>query len=272
MTSLLTNESAMVALNTLRSVNKNLQQVQQEISTGKTVSTARDNAAIWAVSNVMQSDVDGFKAISESLGLASATVGVARAASESITDMLKEIKSLVVAAQEENVDRAKIQTDIEQYVDQITTVIGSSQFNGLNLLQDGDDVSFLASLDRAADGTVTASTIDVSRIDLETDLGDLADIDVTDDAAAALESIEDMIQVGIDAAAAFGSSQKRIDIQNEFVITISDAMKAGIGALTDADMEEASARLQSLQVQQQLGVQALSIANQQPQVLLNLFR
>lgn len=276
MTSLLTNEGAMVALTTLRGINKNLQAVQQEVSTGKRVSNASDNAAIWAVSTVMQSDVDGFKAISNSLGLASATIGVARGSAESITEMLKQIKASVVAAQEENVDRAKIQTDIVQLVGQINTIVAAAQFNGLNLVQAGADVNFLASLNRSAGGVVTASSITLTRQSLETTVGGglaaVTAIDVTTDAAGALTSIETLIQVGINAAAAFGSSQKRIDIQNEFVTTLLDGLRAGIGALTDADMEEASARLQSLQVQQQLGVQALSIANQQPQILLNLFR
>jgi len=384
MSSILTNESSMVALTTLRNINKNLAMVQQEISTGKTVSSARDNAAIWAVSTVMQTDVDSFDAISTSLSLGSSTVAVARGASEQVTGLLQEMKSLIVAAQEDNVDRTKIQTDIGQLRDQIQTIVDAAQFNGLNLLKGTGSVDILASLDRAADGTVTASDIAISRDDISVtggtavtatgtitdpasmadgsstpttataviagtvqegetynitngsdtyyyvaragdgvnevaaglaavigdsiadvsvavaadtitftnsgsaavDLGSsvddtstsglaaVANIDVTTSAGAssALSAIEGFIQVGIDAAAAFGSAQKRIDIQNEFVTTLTDSMKLGIGALTDADMEEASARLQSLQVQQQLGVQALAIANQSSQVLLNLFR
>lgn len=395
MSSILTNESAMVALTTLRNINKNLSTVQAEISTGKSVANARDNAAIFAVSTVMQSDVDGFKAISNSLGLASATVGVARGAAESVTDVLGQIKELVVAAQQENVDRTKIQTDITNLRDQITSIVGAAQFNGLNLLSGGGAVNFLSSLDRAADGTVSASNISVNKFDLGTtaqvfgagaaaitgtatgvgtianaatetvtytaaaltegesfrvsiagtafeyvardgdtlndvvrqlggqitgaisgvtvsytdvtdptatnsvlsvtnnsgaavtftaagnsggtaggDLGALAALDVTTDAGAvqALADIETLIQSGIDASSAFGSSQKRVDVQDEFVTTLIDNMKVGIGALTDADLEEASARLQSLQVQQQLGVQALAIANQRPQALLALFR
>ncbi|MHA7872235.1 MAG: flagellin N-terminal helical domain-containing protein [Hyphococcus sp.] len=384
MSSLLTNESSMVALTTLRQINKNLAMVQQEVATGKSVSNARDNAAIWAVSTVMQSDVDSFKAISSSLSLGSSTVAVARGASEQVTSLLQEMKNLIVAAQEENVDRAKIQTDIDQLTQQIDTIVGAAQFNGLNLLQGDGDVTILASLDRAADGTVTASDIAISRRDISvtggtavsatgtlTDPANMADgsstatsatavvggtvvagetytisngsddyyyvaregdgvnevaaglaavigenitdvsvsvsgdtitftntgsaavdlgssvgdsssaglaavdnIDVTTTAGAvsALSAIEGFIQIGIDTSAAFGSAQKRIDIQNEFVTTLTDSMKLGIGALTDADMEEASARLQSLQVQQQLGVQALAIANQGSQILLNLFR
>lgn len=385
MSSLINNESSMVALTTLRQINKNLAMVQQEVSTGKSVSNARDNAAIWAVSTVMQSDVDSFEAISDSLALGASTVAVARGASEQVTSLLQEMKNLIVAAQEDNVDRSKIQTDIDELTNQIQTIVDAAQFNGLNLLKGTDSVEILASLDRAADGTVTAADISVARQDISVtggttitatgtitdpanmadgsttattataviggtplvgetyqitngsdtyyyvarsgdgvnevaaglaavigenitddvavsvsaatitftntgstavDLGSavvasstsglaaVANIDVTTSAGAssALSAVEGFIQVGIDAAAAFGSSQKRIDIQNEFVNTLTDSLKLGIGALTDADMEEASARLQSLQVQQQLAIQALSIANQGPQSLLALFR
>ena len=386
MSSLLTNESSMIALTTLRQINKDLSMVQQEISTGKSVSNARDNAAIWAVSTVMQSDVDSFGAISDSLNLGASTVGVARSTAEQITEKLTEIKDLIVASQEENVDREKIQADIDAKRDSIANFVNGAQFNGLNLLQGTEAANILASLDRAADGTVTASDIAVDRNDLSitggttlaitstitasvaladgsttpttgnvviggtgvtagevftvgngTDtfyyvaregddeeavaaglagvIGDafgpdvtfnlngdtleftntgaaavtitgaitaastsglaaLSQINVTTDAGAtsALNAIEGFIQIGIDAAADFGSSQKRIDDQNEFITNLTDALKVGIGALTDADMEEASARLQSLQVQQQLGVQALSIANQRPQILLGLFQ
>ncbi len=384
MSSLLTNESSLIALTTLRQINKNLNMVQQQISTGKSVSNARDNASIWAVATVMQSDVDSFEAISDSLNLGASTVAVARGAAEQVTSLLQEMKNLVVAAQEDNVDRAKIQTDVTQLSEQIDSIVGAAQFNGLNLLSGTGSVSILASLDRAADGTVTASHISVSRDDISVtggtaitatgtitdpaamldgsttpttataviagtviegetynvtngadtyyyvarsgdgvnevaaglagvigssitdvavsaaadtitftnsgtaavDLGSSVDdsstsglaavgnIDVTTSAgaASALSAIEGFIQVGIDAAASFGSAQKRIDIQNEFITTLSDSMKLGIGALTDTNMEEASARLQSLQVQQQLGIQTLAIANQRPQVLLGLFQ
>ena len=384
MSSLLTNESSMVALTTLRQINKNLAMVQQEISTGKSVSNARDNAAIWAVSTVMQSDVDSFEAISDSLALGASTVAVARGAAEQVTSLLQEMKNLIVAAQEDNVDRAKIQTDVAELTSQIQTIVDAAQFNGLNRLVGSDSVEILASLDRAADGTVTAADISISRqdisvtggtaitatgtitdpanmadgsttatsataviggtviagetysitngadvyyyvartgdttadvaaglgavigdsitdvsvavaastitftntgstaVDLASDVADsstaglaaVSNVDVTTSAGAssALSAIEGFIQIGIDAAAAFGSSQKRIDIQNEFVTTLSDSMKLGISALTDADMEEASARLQSLQVQQQLAIEALTIANQRPQALLALFR
>ncbi|MDJ0627385.1 MAG: flagellin [Rhodobacter sp.] len=493
MSSILTNTSAMVALQTLKGINADLSKTQNEISTGKSVATAKDNASIWAISKVMESDVKGFKAISESLSLGQSTVAVARNASETVTELLTEIKGKVVAAQEENVDRAKIQTDIVALRDQINSIVGAAQFNGLNLLNGTEDVNVLSSLDRASDGTVTASNITVARQDLTTsagtygsgtslsanatasaaavvntansetltiaadadvsgdsfsvtvggstvsfnagditgdqdaaalainnainalglegvsasvstnvvtisstrafedvsltalkngagtgvtlsatdigeraetitlsdsanvndgdgyqvtvgsdtftyvagpgenmedvarglkaavDAGGLTDIttavaqnssgqwqlkvdndgsslgfsvvgaaggtasgglfglggiDVTTNsgADAALGNIETLIQTSIDASASFGSDQGRIDTQSDFVSKLMDSLKAGIGSLVDADMEEASARLQALQVQQQLGIQSLSIANQAPQSILSLFR
>ena len=168
MSSILTNNGAMVALQTLKSINSDLGKTQSMISTGKEVASAKDNASVWAISKVMDSDVKGFKGISDSLNLGEATVSVARQASETITDLLTDIKGKIVAAQEENVDRTKIQTDITALTDQIQSVVGAAQFNGLNLI-DGtstDDMGVLSSLDRQSDGTVTSSSIDVSRQNL----------------------------------------------------------------------------------------------------------
>ena len=405
MSSILTNNSAMVALDTLRNINKNLATVQNEISTGKKVSSAKDNAAIWAISTVMSTDVESFKTISDSLNLGSSTVGVARSAAEAVTENLQSIKNLIVSAQQSNVDRDKIQADIDELTKGIQTSVSGAQFNGLNLLDGGSsaDVDFLASLDRSSSGTVSASYISVERQDLSLSnsstaatFGAVANADQTiiasgvnsgtatsagaggtldieiasvadgnsyrillNDSAtnntlgqrtfeyvagssdsadsvaanlanqistylsatgetnysvsrtdgtitignssaaalavtatattggtagtttgglgnlatiAALTAIEGLLQTSIDAASALGSSQKRIENQGEFVNSLVDAMTTGIGGLTDADMEAASARLQALQVQQQLGVQALSIANSAPQQLLSLFR
>jgi flagellin len=402
MSSILTNNSAMVALQTLKSINTDLSQTQATISTGKEVSTAKDNSAVWAISKVMESDVKGFQAIEDSLNLGSSTVAVARNASETVTDLLTDIKGKVVAAQESNVDRTKIQSDVTALVEQIESVIGAAQFNGLNLV-DGTQstVNVLSSLDRDSAGGVSSSEIAVTAQDLsigsysaknvlagsdnvsangdtagfqldntsgtgniliddsgaafaEGDsvsitvgdetasytvsaddvagtttsdlvavglknaidalgiedlavdydsgapgalsftntgtqdvgvsaqfenagaggLGALSSIDVSSaaGATAALGNIEALIDVAIDAASAFGSVEGRIEIQADFISSMSDSLTAGIGSLVDANMEETSARLQALQVQPQLGVQSLSIANQAPQSILSLFR
>lgn len=426
MSSILTNNSAMVALQTMKAINKNMGMVQAEISTGKSVSSAKDNAAVYAISKVMESDVKGFKGISDSLALGASTVAVAQNAAETVTDLLTDIKSKIVAAQEENVDRSKIQTDIAALRDQINSVVGAAQFNGLNLLSNrsttagSGNVSILSSLDRASDGTVSSSFINVGKRDLGTTeqvigttavgtlanfmsgtagavtgastaaartitfeaagvaagvgyritlstpvgtatigtgggdstptagvyeyvardgdttadvaralssiinggnatavssavgaqdaagdtaltlnfaaagdgvtfamaaftsagatigggLANLGAIDVSTEAGAnsALTDIEGLIQTAVDSAAAFGSARGRIETQTDFVSKLTDSLKSGIGSMVDADMEEASARLQALQVQQQLATQALSIANQAPQSILALFR
>ncbi|KCZ65321.1 hypothetical protein HY36_02745 [Hyphomonas atlantica] len=515
----------MVALQTLRNINSNLETVQSEISTGKKVATAKDNAAIWAISTVMSTDVESFNQITDSLNKGSSTVGVARAASEQVTELLQDMKNLIVSAQEDlNADdRAKIQTDIDAKRTAISNIVNAAQFNGQNLLQGTESISILASLDRGSDGSVSATSITVARQDLQTtaavdaaakeatdagyvstadsatdstvdlssgdagfmstaqsgnitdgndaditldagtvttgdeftinvggsdytytalegdtandvaaglktlidagsianltvtvtpgadpasddatinlaaaggnvtfdetglasettqgvisdgdtidvtlaggtitagdtftinvgdaeytytavdgdtnndvaaglktliDAGSISDLVVTvtdagdptsdaatisleadggdvnvslaglgsqnaavaagglgaiadlsvataEDATTALNTIEDLLDTAINAATSFGSAQTQIEGQGEFVQTLIDSMTSGIGAMVDADIEAASAKLQALQVQQQLGVQALSIANSNPQTLLSLFR
>jgi len=488
MSSILTNNSAMVALQTLKTINNDLSDTQAMISTGLEVGSAKDNSSIWAISKVMESDVKGFKGISDSLSRGDSTVAIARNGAETITDLLTEVKGKIVAAQEGNDDeRVKIQADIDALTSQIDSVVNAAQFNGVNLLSGGEDLSVLSSLDRANDGSVTSANIDVSAQNLtldeatfgtdasladptvavntlendaievdvavagtfdgagegiikindqeltfaegadadetitnllnavndagiegitasadgsagitvsstvsfgtgsvellagtsgatpvgEAEIGEraevvefsadavaegdsyrvslgannfdyvasegdnaedianglkaaidaggldgistevrqndsglfelavdnsgtddvalasnasaggtaaggmnaLASIDVSSEegAAAALAAVEGLIDTSIDAAAAFGSAEGRIETQSEFISNLSDNLTSGIGALVDADMEEASAKLQALQVQQQLGIQSLSIANQAPQSILSLF-
>lgn len=292
MSSILTNNGAMVALQTLKSINNNLETTQNEIATGKSVATAKDNSAIWAISKVMESDVAGFEQVSDQLSMAGSAVAVAQTAAEEITSRLQDIKALVVAATKEDADFTKIGTDIGNLIEEITGtadasavdggIIGAAQFNGVNLLKtdiDGsgagtDTLNVIGSLDREG-AAVTASMISVTSVDFEANLlTDLAAIDVSDSATAltSLDSIEQALTTSINGAASLGAAARRIEGQGDFISKLTDAMKSGIGTLVDADMEEASARLQALQVQQQLGVQSLSIANQAPQSILSLFR
>lgn len=280
MTSILTNNGAMVALQTLQSINNNLTDAQNQISTGKTIGSAKDNSAVWAISKVMESDVAGFNAVSDSLALGEGTVDVALAGVEQISDILNDIKEKVVTATGENVDHTKIGNEITQLTSQVTQIIAASQFNGTNLLNDSTvdgtnaNLTVLSSLDRNAGGSgITAANITVAAQDFTTNL-DLSDVDVSDAATAeaSLANIEVHIQTVVNSAATLGAAASRIEDQQMFVTKLSNAMKAGVGALVDTDMEEASARLKALQTQQQLGVQALSIANSAPQALQQLFR
>lgn len=281
MSSILTNNSAMVALQTLKSVNTNLAKTQDMISTGKAVSSAKDNSAIWAISKVMDSDVRGFKAISESLSLGESTVAVASAAAEQVVEVMKEVKALAISAQSENVDHVKIQSDIDEKNAQVASIISAAQFNGANLLAtdvDGNgatSLGVLASLDRVGTGAPAPTSITVATVDFEANIDLATDLTaITDTATAtnALGEIETFLQTAIDGAAALGASAGRLESQGDFISKLTDAMVEGIGGLVDADMEEASARLQALQVQQQLATQSLSIANQAPQNILALFR
>ena len=301
MSSILTNNGAMVALQTLQSINKNLGATQGQISTGKAVANAKDNSAVWAISKVMESDVAGFKAIQSSLNLGESTVSVARSTAENVTDSLKAIKTEIVGMQDGTISREKLAERVKSLVAQIGSNVDSAQVNGVNLVNDSaavttpavagppaipavKGISVISSLDRSATG-VTASKIGVTAINLKTDaltgfaadgttaitLDNLAfgtDAEVAD----SLSAIEGMINQSTTAAASFGSVQSRISMQNDFVGKLSDALTSGIGSLVDANMEEASARLQALQVQQQLATQSLSIANQAPQSILSLFR
>lgn len=280
MSSILTNNGAMVALQTLKGINSNLAKTQNEISTGKSVATAKDNAAIWAISKIMESDETSFRAIRSQLNVAEATVAVGRNGAEQITTLLREMKDLAASAANDTADHGKINTDIQAKKTQITAIIDASQMNGINLLKTnvdgGSSTSFtvLASLDRGSATATTASSITVDSVDFETEIEAVAIAPVTDAATArtAITAIEGLIEVAANGAAALGSKGKQITDQSNFVGQLADSLKSGIGSMVDADMEEVSARLQALQVQQQLGTQSLSIANQAPQALLSLFR
>ena len=283
MTSILTNNGAMVALQTLQSVNNNLTDAQNEISTGKRVGSASDNAAVWAISKTMESDISGFNAISESLAVGEATVSVASAGAEQIVEKLTEIKELIVSAQSENVDHVKIQNDIAKKTAQITSIISAAQFNGANLLSDDIDgntttqLGVLASLDRVGPtGTPTATEITIDTVDFVNGIDlsgtGLEVINNSTSAATALGQIDAHLQTAIDGAAQLGADHARLKDQGEFVSKLTDSMKMGVSSMTDTDMEEASARLKALQTQQQLAVQSLSIANGAPQSIMTLFR
>lgn len=280
MSSINTNNGAMVALQTLKQVNKDLSNTQTQISTGREINSAKDGSAIWAISKVMETDVAGFKTISDSLSVGESTIAVASAGAEQIVTVLEDMKALAVSANSETADFAKIETEMAEKQAQITSIIGASQFNGANLLATDVDgagatgLTVISSLNRVGSGAPTIATIDVATVDFQAnlDVGSRTAIADVASAATALGEIEGYLQTAINGAADLGASSKRIDDQGEFVSKLTDAMKSGIGALVDADMEEASARLQALQTQQQLGIQALSIANQAPQSILSLFR
>ena len=280
MSSILTNNGAMVALQTLKGINSNLAKTQDQISTGKKVANAQDNAAVWAISKVMEADQSGFKTIQSNLNLAESVVTTGRKGAEKVRDLLQEMRDLAASVASDANDYATIDKQIVEKKAQITAIIDASQMNGVNLLKTNPipgqtDFSVLASMDRTS-GTVatTKVSITVASVDFEADIEAATVTTITDRASAvtALGEIEALLDIAKIGAADLGTSAKRINDQSSFVSDLADALKSGVGALVDADMEEASARLQALQTQQQLGIQALSIANQAPQTILALFK
>ena len=282
MSSILTNNGAMVALQTLKSVNDDLETTQKSISTGKEVGTAKDNAAVYAISKTMEADVAGFEAIEQGLAVGEATVAVASAGAEQIVETLTDIKELIVSGQSENVDHGKIQNDIASKVEQVSAIINAAQFNGANLLKtdvDGNgatQLGVLASLDRTGTSSVTSVEITVDTVDFEANLdltgGNLTSITDSITATTALTEIETFLQTAITGAAALGADAARLEDQSDFVGNLVDSMTMGISTMTDTNMEEASARLNALQTQQELAVQSLTIANDAPSTLMQLFR
>lgn len=267
MSSILTNTGSMVALQTLKNVNKDLSKVQDEVSTGLKVSTAKDNSSSWAIASTMNSDVSSYKKLGEALTSASAMVGVARTAAETIAAKLKEIQQKIVQSQNPDADQTKLQADVTALTDTITSIAQSAQYNGINLVSTAaTSQTITVSIMRDNAGALTTGTFAVANQDLET-LGAALTV-----GTATPDDIDTLIDSANTAAAAFGAAQTRIDAQNEFLTKQADSLKAGVSAMVDADMEEASARLTALQTQQQLGIQALSIANQAPQSVLKLFQ
>jgi len=241
MSSILTNTSAMTALQTLKGINSDLAKTQDEISTGKKVANAKDNAAIFAISKVMESDVAGFKAISDSLSLGASTVAVASNATEQIGGLLEEIKGKIVAANEDNVDRSVLQDEIEQLRGQITGIVGAAQFNGKNLLQTDEQTTILASLDRDATGGVSASQITVNGRDFGTAAGiagtdgsgknfSLGTANVAGNTATI--AVTDATDVLTDAGAGTESFALNVD-GTELTFTLSDLVAEGIVAAGD---------------------------------------
>ncbi|MGR3761357.1 flagellin N-terminal helical domain-containing protein [Roseobacteraceae bacterium NS-SX3] len=273
MSSILTNNGAMVALQTLQSVNSNLEQTQAQISTGKSVGSAKDNAAVWAISKAMDSDIAGYGAVQDALGVGEATVAVASSAAEQIVEKLTEMKELAISANSENVDHAKIQADLAKKQEQITNIIKSADFNGANLLNtdvDGNGATGLTVMGSLVPG----DAITVTGVNFQVSMDFSAATAITDaaTAATALGEIEGKLTTAIDGAAQLGGDSNRLSDQKEFVSKLTDSLKMGVSTMTDTNMEEASARLKALQTQQQLAVQSLSIANQAPQALQQLFR
>jgi len=270
-----TNPGAMIALQNLNQTNKDLQQVQQRINTGLAISSAKDNGGVFAIAQSMRADVAGYNAVGTSLDLAQSTVDVALAAGEAISDLLIEMKEKALAGADTSLDTASrnaLNEDFKALRDQIGTIVTNAEFNGTNLIN-GTQTGGISALANA-DGS---NTLNVGQ-----EIMSLGGTNVTVAAtasfttAAAASGLVGTIETSLDnlntALAKLGTGSKSLEVHKTFVGKLSDSLEKGIGNLVDADLAKESARLQSLQVKQQLGTQALSIANSAPSNILGYFR
>jgi flagellin len=314
MTSINTNIAAMSALQTLRSINSEMETTQGRISSGLKVGSAADNAAYWSIATTMRSDNKALSTVQDALGLGAAKVDVAYTGMNSAIEVVDQIKAKLVAASEPGVDKSKIQKEIDQLQNQLESVTKSASFNGENWLYHDDTntattKSIVGSFNRDANNNVSITKLDVdttatSLIEvtasgayvassgglLSNDLQytnasgasatmsgvSVMSLDITNMSAGALSNalsgVDAVLQDMTDAASDLGAVQSRITMQEDFVANLRDSIDAGIGRLVDADMSEESTKLKALQTQQQLAIQALSIANSNTQSILQLFQ
>ena len=279
MSSILTNNSAMSALATLRSINNSLTDSQSRISTGLKIQSGKDNAAYFSISETMNSDSSIYKAIDESLTLSQNSVSTARLGAENVADLATQFVERIAFAQGSAGDlsaRTDIQAELDALAERIQTTIDQSTFNGESLVTGAATVTVVTGISRAS-GSLTTTTITFTQQDLQTIQSTLAGIDLTTSSTTALleadlKAAESQMKAAIASATSLGIAEKSIETQKEFLSALTDRLDTGVGSMVDANMEEEAARLQALQVQQQLATQSLSIANQAPQNILSLFR
>jgi len=293
-----TNAGALVALQNLNATNRSLETTQNRINTGLKVNGYKDNAAVFAIAQNLRAEQSGLNAVKSSLDNATSILDVSLAAGEAVSDILGLMKEKAVAAADPSIDdtsRTALNNEFQELIKQVDTIVNNASFNGVNILNgDTDAVKALVSGKLADVTTGTGSTattvtfiqtIDVAGTDLNTDAltGKALDgstdltlasmsISTASGAKDVMSAIEDITSSVNAAMAKIGSGAQAVEAQSTFVTKLADAIETGIGNLVDADMAKESALLQSLQVKQQLGIQALSIANQAPSVVLSLFR
>ncbi|WP_374764539.1 flagellin [Yunchengibacter salinarum] len=268
-----TNPSALSALRQLNDTTGQLNTTQTRINTGQEVSSAKDNAAVFQIAQNLRSDLSGLKSVQGSLDRAQSTADVAIAAGEAVSDLLIQMKEKAVAAADGGLDstsRAALDRDFTELRDQITTIVGEASFNGTNAVESGGD-NIIAITNDTGTNTISVAAQDLSLGGGNVTVGATDDISTSANAATQVTNLEASISNVNSALSSLGSFSQRVELQQEFSTRLSDSIETGVGNLVDADLAKESANLQALQTKQQLGLQALGIANQAPQTITSLF-
>ena len=269
-----TNVGAMIALQNLNATNAQLAITQNRINTGKSVASAKDNGAIWAIAQGQRAEIGALSAVKQSLNRGVAAVDVALAAGETVSDLLLQMKEKALAATDASLKtaaRAALNEDFVALRDQIASVTANAEFNGVNLLETGA-TGFQALANAQGSSTLTVGAEVMALGSANVTITTSQAITTMSDASTALADVTASIDLVSGALARLGTKSKALSTHITFVGKLSDALEAGVGNLVDADLAKESAKLQALQTKQQLGVQALGIANQTPQLVLSLFR
>ena len=275
MNSVNTNHGAMIALQNLNTTNKELGVVQNRVNTGLKIANAKDNGAIWAIAQNQRAESTSLNAVVSSLQRGQSVADVAMSAGTAISDILVQMKEKVLAATEAGLSTASKQALSDEYKslrDQIDTIANNASFDGVNLISslgtNSSSIKAIANADASA-------TIDIAHVVLSKSNAKIAATltSLTGTVSAGnVKAVEDAIQDVSSALSKIGTGAKALDTHMTNVMKLQDTLDAGVGNLVDADLAKESARLQALQTKQQLGVQALSIANQSSGILLGLFR
>ena len=269
-----TNVGAMIALQNLNATNTELATTQSRINTGKKISSVKDNGAIWAIAQGQRAEIGALGAVKQSLDRGVAAVDVALAAGETVSDLLLQLKEKALAATDASLKtaaRAALNEDFQALRDQIATVTANAEFNGINLLKTGA-TGFNALANAQGNATITVGAEVMALGSTNVTVSATQSIETLTKASASLAVVNASIDNVSGALARLGTKSKALGTHLKFVGNLSDTLESGVGNLVDADLAKESAKLQALQTKQQLGVQALSIANQTPQLVLSLFR
>jgi flagellin len=274
MLSVNTNVGAMIALQNLNATNTELSQTQNRINTGKKVASAKDNGAIWAIAQGQRATSQSLNAVKDSLNRGTSVIDVAIAGGESVSDLLLQMKEKTLAASDTSLDsaaRSQLNEDFKALRDQIAKAVSNADFNGTNLLKTGaTSIASLANADGSSKLTVNAEIMALGGSIVT--IGATATISTLTAATAMIATVNTSFANTSAALARLGTKAKAFELHNTFIGKLQDSLDSGVGNLVDADLAKESAKLQALQTKQQLGVQALSIANQTPQTILSLFR
>ncbi len=266
-----TNVGALVALQNLNSTNSELQTVQSRINTGKRVANAKDNGAVFAIAQNQRAASNALNSVKESLQRGQSTVDVAISAGETISDLLLQLKEKALAAADAGLDstsRTALNDEYKSLLGQITKAVTNAEFNGSNLIkQAGTTIKALANSDASSVITVAAQTLTLTALAIAT-----SSLNTKTLASTAIGLVNTAITNVSSKLSKLGTGAKALNSHFNFVSKLQDTIDAGIGNLVDADLAKESAKLQALQTKQQLGIQALAIANQSSSILLGLFR